>query len=156
VGGLLGGLFALHVGVLDVRRGHRLGAAIGAALRLDEAELALARVVALVLEGRELEALELDVLVADREALGLDVVAEQDGLVLEHAVGEAEVALDLVHDAARPEILEVDVDAAAMLGDVEREAPAPPELDLREPAVLAADDLGEPRSDALGALRVDI
>jgi hypothetical protein len=126
------------------------------ALGLDQAELSLARVLAVVLDRSELEALELHVVRRDLDRAELEVVADEHGLVLEHAVRQAEVALDLGHDATVAEELEVDVDAALVLRDVVREAPAPPELDLRELAVLASDDLLKALAHLVGALGVDV
>src|SRR6185369_9081574 len=109
-----------------------------------------------LLERRELEALELHVLVGDGEALDLDVVADEHGLVLDDRVRQAEVALDLGHRAAGAEVLEVHVDAALLLADVVGEPAAAPRLDLGEASGLAADDLADAPADALGGVGVDV
>src|SRR6185369_10967104 len=59
-------------------------------------------------------------------------------------------------DLPASEVLQVHVDAAALLADVVSEAATAPALDLGEATGFAADDLGEAAADLLGAVGVDI
>ena len=57
---------------------------------------------------RQLEALELHLFRIDRDALDLDVVAQEHRLELEHVVEQAQVALELGHDRAAAQVLQVE------------------------------------------------
>ena len=122
---------------------------------VDEAEQLLARLFLLVL-GRRFDARELHLFGVDGDAVDLDVVAQEHRLELEHVVEHAQVALELGHDRAAAQVLQVVVNAAALLGDDVGELAAPPGLDLDQLAVLATDHFGHATGDLVGGVGIDV